>query len=223
MTDQAATTTGTEATTETEKQSIQPDPAILLVARTMTELNEPQPVEAIAEKAFLAADPKRVLWALCALAAHQALTCSEPLKPEHATWEAATEASEVMDIAASTQLADAPKETTCHTCGHTTALPSPGKRRGRNGKTGVRNDGTAVMEPGGLRKRAIAWIADNPGEKFKPRELNRELRSLHGDIISTHDGALRALLESLLLPANGELIEIAEEKPLTYRVKKQDK
>ncbi|MCH7229998.1 hypothetical protein L0U85_03860 [Glycomyces sp. L485] len=216
---------------EDEPDSVpDPDPAVLLLAGQLAGIEGPVGLEAITLAAFKVAGPKQTetaLHALCALAEHDAVKCSDPFAPDDrdrddkVTWTVLVKPGELDAIAAVAQLADAPHATVCPTCRTEIALPHPkGVGRTKSGSNG-RIDGRRRLADGELRQMLISLIKENPGEELKPGDFVRELKNdpRFADRVSANpSGAVRSALIALERKENGEWVaEIENRMPLTYR------
>jgi hypothetical protein len=206
-----------------------PDRAVLLLAGRLAGLDGRIGLEAITLAAFKVAGPKQTetaLHALCALADHGAVECSDPYSPDDrdredkAEWTVTVEADELDRIAAIAQLADAPHATVCPTCNSEITLPHPkGVGRAKSGAN-ERGDGRRRLADGELRQMLITLVKENPGEELKPADFVRELKNdprFKDRISANPSGAVRAALLAMCKPENGEWVDLLDRSPQTFR------
>jgi hypothetical protein len=214
---------------EPEPEPVDPDPAILLLAAQLARMEGPFSLESITEASFRVTGPKQLetaLHALCALADHGAVECSEPYRPDDrdrevkVEWTVAVDSTEMDRLAGIVQLGDAPASIECATCGSELDLPHPKSSRGKAVGTKSGGKERERLGDGELRAMLMTLIQENPGEEIKPGQFVTELRNdtrFKDKISLSPSGAVRSSLLSLCEPKHGAwVVAIEDRTPLTY-------
>ncbi|MEU5874231.1 hypothetical protein AB0A73_22075 [Glycomyces sp. NPDC047369] len=236
----AAPATGTRAGTEpdtsapdasaddqaTEPEARDADQMVMHAARTLAGATGPLTTAEIAAAGYVSATSLHLLTALRALAHQGLIECSRPFDPQSSecTWTwTGTEPAALLDQAAHVQPVDAPDQVACPECGTVKAIP--GMPKDRRAGSNLRGNGTSKLVKNQLSGLVREFLEqpDNAGESYKIAEVVRELRVLHGDLVSKHSyGSVSKAMAKLTEPPGKDqvaLLTLESEAPLTYRVR----